>query len=112
LHMLIASLEILEDAQFPPAQVRALAKVFESFEHHLRSDWVTVPVLDSRLATLKGELKADISSLRGELKADIGGLRNEIHSARVDTLRWTFIAVMSQGAASVGIMYFLLQHAR
>jgi len=100
--MQIATLEILEEAQFPPIQVRALAKVFEAIENTWRSDLVTVPVLDARLAELKGELKseilecrselkADIHSFRGELKADIHSLRSEL-KADIHSLRDEFKA--------------------
>jgi len=60
--MQASTLRILEAAQFQPPQARALA---EAIEGEIRAaEIVTVPILDSRIAGLKTELKEDIAGLR------------------------------------------------
>ena len=60
--MQASTLRILEAAQFQPPQARPLA---EAIEGEIRAaEIVTVPILDSRIAGLKTELKEDIAGLR------------------------------------------------
>ena len=76
--MSLATLEILEQAQLPPAHARAIARAIEADSGARREDLAT---------------KLDLAELKGVL------------------LRWTFLAVMGQTAASAGLMYFLLDLA-
>src|SRR5687767_9450156 len=100
--MSLAALEILEQAKFPPAQARAIARVFETEAAH-RADLVT-----------KGDLKADLAAFvtKSDWVQLEARLEVKIESVKTDCLRWTFLMVIGQMTLLTGIMYFLLQNLR
>jgi hypothetical protein len=150
--MSLAALEILEQAQLPPAHARAIVRAIETDSASRLESLATksdVASIRSDLALITGELRSDIASLRGELKGDItsvqSGLKRDIASVqselkgditsvkselkgdiasvkselrvemrdmKSELLRWMFLAVMAQAAASGGFMYFLLNLVR
>jgi hypothetical protein len=132
--MSLAALEILEQADFPPGHARAIARAIEAdstarwetlaTKSDLASDIgsvkselvLTKSELKGDIAALRGELKNDLATLKSELKTDLatlkGELRVEMRDIKGELLRWIFLAVMAQTAASGGLMYFLLNLAR
>lgn len=88
--MSLATLEILEQAQFPPAQARALARAFEA-ESGTKFE---------NLAT-----KSDLAQLEVRLG-------KESSAAKTESMRWTVLVMSGQTALLAGVMYFLLQNTR
>lgn len=110
--MSLAALEILEEAQFPPAQARAITRVLEA-EAARRSE---------ELASRAGQLatKADLIQLESRLESrfDVklekiqAQLSINIESVKAECVRWTFLAMVGQVSLLAGLMYFMLQNLR
>jgi ribosomal protein L29 len=134
--MSLAALEILEQAQFPPAQARVIARVLEAESVARREDLATKADLAELRQASKAELaefqqatkagladlrhdfselrhatQADIAELRQATSADINRLEVKIESAKAEGIRFTFLAMVGQVAMLAGVMYFLLQNA-
>jgi len=95
--MQAASLEILEKANVPAPQARAIVQAIE-FELIAAKD---------TLAT-----KHDIIELRqgmGELRH---GLELKMEGVKTEVVRWVFLAVVGLIPIMSGVMYFLLQNTR
>ena len=93
--MKVATVEILiEKAHFEPLIAVAVAQAIdEAMEGKIReSQWVTVPILDSRMAELKSEL------------------RTEMHEIKSDIVRQLYAAILGQFALLLGIAYFFVSH--
>lgn len=117
--MQAATLEILERADLPPRQARAIAQAIElemaashgalATRHDLR-DLRNELKVDT--ADLKGEFKADMADLRRELKVDIADLRNELKvdmaEHKSELVRWVFVCILGQTAMLLGAGYFFL----
>lgn len=110
--MSLAALEILEQAQFPPAQARAIARLFEVESAARNEQFATKADLDQLEARLEsrfdlklGELRSQLVELRSQLGVQIEGVKTEC-------VRWTFLAMIGQVGLLTGIMYFLLQNQR
>ena len=88
--MSLASLEILEQAQFPRAQARAIARAIEmdSLTHR---DYVAT--------------KVDLAELRHTLEL-------KIESVKSDFLQRMYIAILGQMAVLLGAVYFMFTHLR
>ena len=102
--MKIATVEILiEKAHFEPQVAVAVAQAKdEAMEGKVReTPWVTVPILDARLAELKSEIRAELGEIRAELHGKVGEL-----------LRHLYGASLSLFGLLVGVVYFLLLHVR
>lgn len=87
--MQLSSLEVLEQAQFPQVQARAILRVLEAESAARREDLVT----------------------KGYLREEINRLDVRIESVKADLVRWMFSALAGQTLLIMGIMYFLLQNA-
>ncbi len=106
--MQAATLEILEKADLPPRQARAIAQAIE----------LEMAAGHAALATrhdlhdLRHELKADLHDLRHELKADLRDLRNELKvdmaEHKTELVRWVFLCILGQTAMLLGAGYFFL----
>ncbi len=106
--MQLSSLEVLEQAQFPQAQARAIVRVLEADATARREELATksdLLVVKNDLLATKNELKNEITHVKHELELTI-------REVKVDMVRWTFSALMGQTLLIMGIMYFLLQNAR
>jgi hypothetical protein len=79
---------LVEKAKFEPTVAVAVAEAIDMAI--AAAPFVTIPILDTRVAEL----------------------RLEIRDVKVDVVRWVLLATMSQVALMTGIMYFLLQTAR
>jgi len=103
--MSLATLEILEQAQFPPGQARAIARAMEIDGAARRDDLVT-----------KSDLRHDVGELRHSLEARIddrfGKLELRIEAQKAELVRWVFTAVIGQMAVTLGFTYFMLLHLR
>lgn len=99
--MQLSSLEILEEAQFPQGQARAIARVLEAEFEARREDLVT-----------KSDLREAIANLRSSLEGMMGGLEIKIEGVKAELVRWVFLAVLGLIPIMSGIMYFLLQNAK
>ena len=100
--MSLATLEILEEALFPPAQARAIARALETDAGARRGDLATKEdllstrqALKTDITDLRHELKEDISELRQELKGDISELRQGLKGG-VSELRLEFKSDLSE----------------
>jgi hypothetical protein len=114
-----AAIEVLvEKGHFEPKVAVAIAEAIDMAISG--AQLVTVPVFESRLKELttefKSELRTEISALRQEFKSDIGGLCHQltesIANAKVEGIRFTFLAVIGLVTVLTGMMYFMLQHVR
>ncbi|HKZ72605.1 MAG TPA: hypothetical protein VJ011_01005, partial [Steroidobacteraceae bacterium] len=92
--MQAATLEVLEKANVPAPQARALARAIE-IELAAHRDTLATK-LD--ITELRLELKSDIQHLRTELKGDMQELRVELkgdmHGIRSELVRWVFLVMM------------------
>jgi hypothetical protein len=95
--MLAASLEILERAQVPPLQARAIMQAIE----------LELGAQRDVLAT-----KQDMSLLRHDLQEMRHDLEMKIEKIRSDLVRWVFTVGLGQTAAVFGLAYFLAEHLK
>ena len=84
--MKTSSLEILEKAELPPGQARAILKVMES----------ELALACESLAT-----KSDLKELKGEVTAEIRGVEGQLS-------RWVLTCILGQTAVLAGLGCFLL----
>lgn len=119
--MKTASLEILENAELPHAQARAILKVMESEMAFAQDVLATKNDLSAVRSDLKGEiaavrseLMAEIAAVRGELKAEIAAVRGElmaeIRGVEGRLSRWVLTCILGQTAVLSGLGYFFLAH--
>jgi hypothetical protein len=93
--MQAATLEILEKADLPPRQARAIAQAIE----------LEVSAGHTRLVTREDllEVKHEIQVLKQDFRANIADSKSEI-------VRWVFLCILGQSAMLLGIGYFLFNH--
>jgi hypothetical protein len=95
------SLEVLEKADVPPAQARAIVRAIE----------IEIGGAKDTLATkhdfreLRSDLRQEMAELRGELKA-------EIHGSASSVTRQMYAALLGQMAVLLGFAYFFATHVR
>jgi hypothetical protein len=89
------SLEVLDKAEVPPAQARAIVRAIE----------IEIAGAKDTLATKHDIvlLRQEMSELRGELKA-------EIHGSASSVTRQMYGAMLGQMALLLGIAYFFVTH--
>src|SRR6266513_568419 len=90
-----ASLEILEKADVPPAQARAIVQAME----------IEIAGARDTLAT-----KHDLLVLRNELSEKIGDLRTEMHGLASSNVRQRYAVMLGQTAVLLGVAYFFVAH--
>ena len=104
--MQAATLEILEKADLPPHQARAIAQAIE----------LEVSAGHTSLATRQDllEVKHEIQVLRQDFQKDLQvtkqELRAEIADSKSEVVRWVFLCILGQSAMLLGIGYFLFSH--
>ena len=97
--MLAASLDILEKAQVPPLQARAIVQAIE-LELVAQHD---VLATKQDLALFKQDFRHDLQEMRHALELKIEQVRSEL-------IRWVFTVMLGQTAAVLGIVYFMVDH--
>ena len=110
------SLEILEKAELPAGQARAIVRAID-IEIGARDTLATkqdLALLRNDLANFRIEVKGDHAGLRGELKADLarieGKLEAKISESASSILRQMYMAILGQMAVLLGFAYFFATH--
>ena len=98
------SLEVLEKADVPPVQARAIVRAIEIELAGARDTLAT----KHDLLLLRQELREDIGNLRQETIALRGDLRAEIHGMGSSITRQMYMALLGQMAVLLGIAYFFV----
>ena len=91
------SLEVLEKADVPPGQARAIVRAIE----------IELGSAQETLAT-----KHDIALVRQEMAEMRGELRAEIHASASSIVRQMYGALLGQMAVLLGFAYFFATHVR
>jgi hypothetical protein len=108
-----ASLEVLEKAEVPPAQARAIVQAIE-IEIAGAKDTLTTKhdllLLRSDLQKEMGELRSEMTGMRHALELRVEALRTEIHASASSSLRQMYGALLGQMAVLLGVAYFFVTH--
>ena len=120
------SLEVLEKADVPPAQARAIVRAIEieiagaTDTLATKHDLLLVKTeLRQEIGTAKLELRQEIAVVRDDLRQETGGLRQDIATMRGDLradihgmassiTRQMYMALLGQMAVLLGIAYFFV----
>ena len=113
------SLEVLEKADLPPAQARAIVRAIEleisgakdtlATKHDILSLRVEMSQLET---TLRSEISKLDAALRGEMAALRGELKAELHATGSSIVRQLYLAVLGQMAVTLGFAYFFATNLR
>lgn len=131
------SLEVLEKADVPPAQARAIVRAieleiagakdtlatkhdvlalrhdFDALRHDVEMFRSDVRRETSELGTThRAEMTTLAATLRTEMAAQGGALRAEIHASASGVIRQLYVAVLGQMAVLLGFVYFFSTHLR
>ena len=101
-----ASLEILEKANVPAPQARAIVQAIEIEIAGAKETLATkqdMLILRHEMAEMRHELKTEIATLRGDL-------RSEMHAIASGNLRQMYAAMLGQLAVLLGVAYFFVSH--
>ena len=91
------SLEVLEKADVPPGQARAIVRAIEIELAGAKDTLAT----KHDLLLLREELRYEMTALRGDLRA-------EIHGTASSAVRQMYMALLGQMAVLLGIAYFFV----
>ncbi len=116
-----ASLEILEKANVPAPQARAIVQAIEIEIAGAKETLATkqdILILRHEMAEMRAELrhelKTEIATLRGDLRSEMhamrGDLRSEMHAIASGSLRQMYGAMLGQLAVLLGVAYFFVSH--
>ena len=87
---------LIEKGRFEPEVALSIAEAIEVSVVH--AQFVTVPILDARLQTLKAETSVSLMSLESKLSASIQELKTELKTemerTKADLVRWVFLAML------------------
>jgi len=122
--MQAASLEILEKANVPAPQARAIVQAIEIEIAGARDTLATkhdllllrtelrqeMTELRQEMTELRTELRQEMTGLRQEITGVHGELRVEIHAAASSNVRQMYLALLGQMAVLLGIAYFFVVH--
>jgi hypothetical protein len=100
------SLEILEKADLPSGQARAIVRAIEIELVGARDTLATkhdILGLRQEISGVQSELHQEMAELRGELKA-------EIHTSASGITRQMYASLLGQMAVLLGIAYFFVTH--
>jgi hypothetical protein len=128
------SLEVLEKADVAPAQARAIVRAIEieiagakdvlatksdlaSLRQDLRQEMSELgQELRQEMSDLRQELRQEMSDLRLELKGDLlrleAKLETKIHGSASGITRQLYTAILGQMAVLLGFAYFFATHVR
>jgi len=111
--MQAASLEVLEKANLPAPQARAIVQAIEIEIAGARDTLATKQdtlLLRQDMAELGHDLRQEMSDLRHGLELKIEGMRSEIHASASSISRQMYGALLGQMAVLLGIAYFFVAH--
>jgi hypothetical protein len=124
------SLDVLEKADLPPLQARAIVRAIELEIAGARDTLVTkhdllsqTQDIERQIAALRTEMHEQIGGLRTEMHQQIGSLRTdmadwrgelraEIHAVASSGTRQMYMALLGQMAVLLGFAYFFATHVR
>ena len=112
--MQAASLEVLEKANLPAPQARAIVQAIEIEIAGARDTLATKQdtlLLRQDMAELGHDLRQAISDMRHGLELKIEGMRSEIHASASSISRQMYPALLGQMAVLLGIAYLFVAHA-
>ena len=100
---------LIEKSHFEPEVALGIAEAIEV--SIVRAEWVTVPILDGRLASIEARFNAlevrfnaSIQELRHELKSDILRLEARfearLEQTKAELVRWVFLVMLGNVALS------------
>jgi hypothetical protein len=100
--MQAASLEVLEKANLPAPQARAIVQAIE----------IEIAGARDTLATKQDvvQLRQEMSDMRHGLEIRLEGVRSEIHASASSISRQMYAALLGQMAVLLGIAYFFVAH--
>jgi len=100
--MQAASLEVLEKANLPPLQARAIVQAIE----------IEIAGARDTLATKHDvvQLRQEMSDMRHGLEIKLEGVRTEIHASASSISRQMYAALLGQMAVLLGVAYFFVAH--
>lgn len=109
------SLEVLEKADVPPVQARAIVRAIEIEIVGAKDTLATKHDLLLLREELRHELRQEIGGVRREINdlrqettAMRGELRAEMHATAGNTTRQMYMALLGQMAVLLGIAYFFV----
>jgi hypothetical protein len=108
-----ASLEVLEKANLPAPQARAIVQAIEIEIAGARDTLATKQdtlLLRQDMTELGHDLRQAISDIRHGLELKIEGMRSEIHASATSISRQMYAALLGQMAVLLGIAYFFVAH--
>lgn len=118
--MQVESLEVLEKADVPPAQARAIVRAIEieivgakdtlATKHDLLLFRQELSQEMGELRHEMGELRQEMGEVRQEMATSRGELRAEIHATASSTTRQMYMALLGQMAVLLGVAYFFVTH--
>jgi|SRR5207253_2886583 len=122
--MQAASLEVLEKANLPAPQARAIVQAIEieiagardtlatkQDTLLLRQDMAELGHdLRKEMSELGHDLRQEMSDLRHGLELKIEGMRSEVHASASSISRQMYAALLGQMAVLLGIAYFFVAH--
>src|SRR2546421_5377132 len=122
--MQAASLEVLEKANLPAPQARAIVQAIEIEIAGARDTLATKQdtlLLRQDMAELGHDLRRDMSKLGHDVRQEmsdmhhglelkIEGVRSEIHASGSSISRQMYAALLGQMAVLLGIAYFFVAH--
>src|SRR6266480_3420749 len=122
--MQAASLEVLEKANLPAPQARAIVQAIEIEIAGARDTLATKQVtlllrqdtaelghdLRKEMSELGHDVRQERSDMRHGLELKIEGVRSEIHAGASSISRQMYAALLGQMAVLLGIAYFFVAH--
>ena len=113
------SLDVLEKADLPPMQARAIVRAIELEIAGAKDTLATKHDLLVQTQDLRQEMQQQLAAVRGEfatLRTDMadwrGELRAEIHATASSGTRQMYMALLGQMAVLLGFAYFFATHVR
>ncbi|TLY67982.1 MAG: hypothetical protein E6K47_10360 [Gammaproteobacteria bacterium] len=122
--MQAASLEVLEKANLPAPQARAIVQAIEIEIAGARDALATKQntlllsqdtaelghALRKEMSELGHDLRQEMANMRHGLELKIEGVRSEIHASASSISRQMYAALLGQMAVLLGIAYFFVAH--
>jgi hypothetical protein len=115
--MQAASLEVLEKANVPAPQARAIVQAIEIEIAGARDTLATKQdtlLIRQDMAQLGHDLRREMSDVRHGLELKIEGVRSElsaqIHASSSSASRQLYTALLGQMAVLLGLAYFFVTH--
>ena len=122
--MQAASLEVLEKANLPAPQARAIVQAIEIEIAGARDALATKQntlllsqdtaelghALRKEMSELGHDLRQEMANMRHGLELKIEGVRSEIHASASSISRQMYAALLGQMAVLLGIAYFFAAH--